>query len=107
MSATWLQLSFVLWSICKFLHSYWALLVSYTKSRAKIAIKMSRASGKNKEGVKKDAGVSSGSEDDDEAIEDGGREETPDVYRHSALGIYAGVSIIYLSIVKPWLIFLH
>jgi hypothetical protein len=62
---------------------------------------MSRASGKNKEDVKKDAGVSSGSEDDDETMEDGEREETPDVHRHSALGIYAGVSIIYLSIVKP------
>lgn len=55
---------------------------------------MSRASGKNKEDVKKDASASSGSEDDEEEMEDGGREETPDVYRHSALGIYAGVSII-------------
>ena len=57
---------------------------------------MSRASGKNKEDVKKDASVSSGSEDDEETMEDGGREETPDVYRHSALGIYAGVGIICL-----------
>ena len=55
---------------------------------------MSRASGKNKEDAKKDASVSSGSEDDEETMEDGGREETPDVYRHSALGIYAGVGII-------------
>jgi hypothetical protein len=57
---------------------------------------MSRASGKNKEDEKKDASVSSGSEDDEETMEDGGREETPDVYRHSALGIYAGVGIFYL-----------
>ena len=41
---------------------------------------MSRASGKNKEDVKKDASVSSRSEDDDEAMEDGGREETLDVF---------------------------
>ena len=55
---------------------------------------MSRASSKNKEDEKKDVSVSSGSEDDEETMEDGGREETPDVYRHSALGIYAGVGII-------------
>ena len=68
-------------------------IVSCTKFRTKVAIKMSRASGK-KEDAKKDASVSSGSEDDEETMEDGGREETPDVYRHSALGIYAGVGII-------------
>jgi len=59
---------------------------------------MSRASGKHKEDVKKDTSVSSGSEDDEEAMEDGGREETPDLYRHSALGIYAGVSIFSFSL---------
>ena len=62
---------------------------------------MSRASGKNKEDEKKDASVSSGSEDDEEAMEDGGREETPDVYRHSALGIYAGVGIILFYFFSP------
>ena len=50
--------------------------------------------------MKKDASVSSASEDDEETMADGGREETPDVYRHSALGIYAGVSIILLIFVS-------
>jgi E3 ubiquitin-protein ligase HUWE1 len=62
---------------------------------------MSRASSKNKEDVKKDASISSGSDDEEEVMEDGGREETPDVYRHSALGIYAGVSIIWFIFVTP------
>ena len=61
---------------------------------------MSKAFSKNKEDVKKDASVSSASEDDEETMADGGREETPDVYRHSALGIYAGVSIILLIFVS-------
>ena len=61
---------------------------------------MSRASDKNKDDAKKDASISSGSDDDEETMEDG-REETPDVYRHSALGIYAGVGIISFIFVSP------
>ncbi|KDR75882.1 hypothetical protein GALMADRAFT_248624 [Galerina marginata CBS 339.88] len=56
----------------------------------KIAIKMSRSSGKNKEDVAKDASVSADSEDDEDNMEGGSREETPDLYRNSALGMYAG-----------------
>lgn len=59
----------------------------------KIAIKMSRLSGKTSkeeaEGSKADSASSSGSEDDDD-LEDRGREETPDLYRNSALGMYGG-----------------
>jgi len=63
-------------------------------SRTKIAIKMSKSSGKNKEGARKDASVSEGSEDNEEILENEGREETPDLYRNSALGMYAGVRFI-------------
>ncbi|KIM40119.1 hypothetical protein M413DRAFT_446273 [Hebeloma cylindrosporum] len=56
----------------------------------KIAIKMSKSSGKNKEDARKDVSVSEGSEDNDEILESERREETPDLYRNSALGIYAG-----------------
>lgn len=63
--------------------------------RTKIAIKMSRSSEKNKElveGVKAES-ISSSSEDDESGMEDEtGREETPDLYRNSALGMYGGVS---------------
>lgn len=53
---------------------------------------MSRPSSKNKEfaGNTKAESISSlGSEDDE--LEDEGREETPDLYRNSALGMYGGV----------------
>lgn len=58
----------------------------------KIAIKMSRSSNKNKEDLVKDDSVSAESESEDENMEDDDREETPDLYRNSALGMYAGVS---------------
>ncbi|KAJ7287510.1 hypothetical protein C8J57DRAFT_1707813 [Mycena rebaudengoi] len=45
----------------------------------KIAIKMSRTSSRNKDGA-----------EDDEDMQDTGREETPDLYRNSALGMYGG-----------------
>lgn len=54
---------------------------------------MSKTSGKNKEQVAKDASVSEESiEDEEDETEDGIREETPDLYRNSALGMFAGVS---------------
>ncbi|KAF9475538.1 hypothetical protein BDN70DRAFT_996350 [Pholiota conissans] len=56
----------------------------------KIAIKMSKGSGKNKEDAIKDDIVSSASEGEEESIESEAREETPDLYRNSALGMYAG-----------------
>lgn len=56
---------------------------------------MSRLSSKtNKEtadGAKAESASSSGSEDDHN-LEDTGREDTPDLYRTSALGMYGGVS---------------
>ncbi|KAJ7084416.1 hypothetical protein B0H15DRAFT_888578 [Mycena belliarum] len=59
---------------------------------SKIAIKMSRTSNKHKdvpEGEKAESITSMGSEDEEE-MHDTGREETPDLYRNSALGMYGG-----------------
>ena len=56
---------------------------------------MSRTSSKNKdavEGQKADSVSSVGSEEDEEEVEDSDREETPDLYRNSALGMFGGVS---------------
>jgi E3 ubiquitin-protein ligase HUWE1 len=56
---------------------------------------MSRTSNRNKdtvEGQKAESVSSMGSEEDEEEMEDTGREETPDLYRNSALGMYGGVS---------------
>jgi E3 ubiquitin-protein ligase HUWE1 len=63
-------------------------------TRTKIAIKMSRSSAKSSKdaagGAKAESAPSSDSEDDED-LEDTGREETPDLYRNSALGMYGGV----------------
>ncbi|KAJ6586954.1 hypothetical protein DFH09DRAFT_1359428 [Mycena vulgaris] len=59
----------------------------------KIAIKMSRTSNRSKdtpEGEKAESVASMGSEEDEEEMQDTGREETPDLYRNSALGMYGG-----------------
>ncbi|KAJ6625623.1 hypothetical protein B0H10DRAFT_1782772 [Mycena sp. CBHHK59/15] len=59
----------------------------------KIAIKMSRTSSKNKdavEGHKTESVTSIGSDEDEEEMRDADREETPDLYRNSALGMYGG-----------------
>jgi E3 ubiquitin-protein ligase HUWE1 len=74
-----------------------ALLLHYLTPfpSTKIAIKMSRTSNRNKdtvEGQKAESVSSMGSEEDEEEMEDTGREETPDLYRNSALGMYGGVS---------------
>lgn len=56
---------------------------------------MSRTSTKNKdtvEGQKSESGSSGSEDEDDEEMQDPGREETPDLYRNSALGMYGGVS---------------
>ncbi|KAF7315636.1 hypothetical protein MIND_00079100 [Mycena indigotica] len=58
----------------------------------KVAIKMSRSS-KNKavdDDEKGDESSSSGSSDEVEDMEDSDREETPDLYRNSALGMFGG-----------------
>lgn len=51
---------------------------------------MSKNSTKNKD-AQKDVSVSSESEDHEENTADASREETPDLYRNSALGMYSGV----------------
>lgn len=56
---------------------------------------MSRTSNRNKdtvEGQKAESVSSIGSEDEEEEMQDAAREETPDLYRNSALGMYGGVS---------------
>ena len=63
--------------------------------RSKIAMKMSKASARNKEDVTQDEAQSSASEGEDDDMNNGSpREETPDLYRNSALGIYGGVSVV-------------
>jgi E3 ubiquitin-protein ligase HUWE1 len=56
---------------------------------------MSRTSGKNKHSIegKPEILESRASEDEEDDIENAGREETPDLYRNSALGMYGGVSL--------------
>ncbi|KAF9012343.1 hypothetical protein BDQ17DRAFT_1232733 [Cyathus striatus] len=60
----------------------------------KVAIKMSKASSKSKEMSENVEHYStssmSSSDDDDDDIVDEDREETPDLYRNSALGMYGG-----------------
>ncbi|KIJ18752.1 hypothetical protein PAXINDRAFT_167299 [Paxillus involutus ATCC 200175] len=62
---------------------------------SRVAIKMSRASEKLKDGTEGKA-ESTGSmseeeeEEEDIDVDDAGREETPDLYRHSALGMFGG-----------------
>jgi len=61
---------------------------------------MSRLSGKSSkyvaEGAKAESALSSDSEHSGD-MEDTGREETPDLYRNSALGMYGGVGPGYMS----------
>ncbi|KAG6372317.1 hypothetical protein JVT61DRAFT_7757 [Boletus reticuloceps] len=65
----------------------------------RIAIKMSRASEKAKDGSEgKAQSVGSISEDEEEediGVEDAAREETPDLYRHSALGMWEMEDVNY------------
>ncbi|KAG6844702.1 hypothetical protein H0H87_004578 [Tephrocybe sp. NHM501043] len=60
----------------------------------KLAIKMNRLTSKTKgaiEGIKSDTETSlSSDEEEDSDVERSGREETPDLYRNSALGMYGG-----------------
>ncbi|KAJ3821015.1 hypothetical protein F5878DRAFT_550493 [Lentinula raphanica] len=62
----------------------------------KVAIKMSRAPGKPRESNSPRAGILSplpsdeDDDDDEEEEEEENREETPDLYRNSALGMYGG-----------------
>ena len=68
--------------------------------RTKVAIKMSRSSAKSKEsgeGAKSESETSFSSDEEEEGIEDEDREETPDLYRNSALGMYTGVRKLHDS----------
>lgn len=61
---------------------------------------MSRLSGKNKDNTgsfksESDSSVSSTDGENESDIEEEVREETPDLYRNSALGMYGGVSLFY------------
>ncbi|TCD71204.1 hypothetical protein EIP91_011682 [Steccherinum ochraceum] len=57
----------------------------------KIAIRMSRVSEKNKDNlVEESESEESEVSEDDDAMADPGREETPDLYRNSSLGMYGG-----------------
>lgn len=57
---------------------------------------MSKISNKTKEDTAKDYSVASDSSSEDESMVDDAREETPDLYRNSALGMYGGVSNLVL-----------
>ena len=75
------------------------LLDTYSCHSTKIAIKMGRSDRSKEDGEKKGHATPSTlsededeeSEDEDEEMDTEGREETPDLYRNSSLGMYAGV----------------
>ena len=95
MSVTLWRQSLDQWNICEYIHAcyqtYDQLLNSQHSTR--IAIKMSRATEKTKDGGdgKVSQSVVSDDEEEDEFIDvdvdDDDREETPDLYRNSALGM--------------------
>lgn len=72
---------------------FWAVL-TWLQYRTKVAIKMSRAPGKARDLDSPKPGIispiTSDEEDEEEEARDT-REETPDLYRNSALGMYGGV----------------
>lgn len=75
------------------LHSFLSL-TDIILGRSKIAVKMSKASSRNKEDVTQEEAQSSALADEDGDMDDGSpREEIPDLYRNSALGMYGGVSV--------------
>lgn len=57
---------------------------------------MCRSTGKGKAVAEETKSDSEDSMDSDESDEEDAREETPDLYRNSALGIYGGVSLFIL-----------
>jgi E3 ubiquitin-protein ligase HUWE1 len=71
--------------------------------RTKVAIKMSRSLSKAKESeAAASDSVESLGTDEEDGSESESREETPDLYRHSALGMYAGVSVFnYVAFFPP------
>ena len=73
-------------SICKSWYDFPLSHVSRLSS-SKIAIKMSRASSKVKDLDDAKTESVASSDDEDEDLDHPGREETPDLYRNSALGM--------------------
>jgi len=61
--------------------------VIYTFHRTKVAIKMSRASGKTKDMPDEDAVDSDVDSEVEDVTSNEAREETPDLYRNSSLGM--------------------
>jgi E3 ubiquitin-protein ligase HUWE1 len=59
-----------------------------TFNRTKVAIKMSRASGKTKDLPDEDVPDSDVDSEVEGVASNGAREETPDLYRNSSLGMY-------------------
>lgn len=55
--------------------------------RTKVAIKMGKASTKGKDGSEEHMETDSDSSDEEELEEAEGRDETPDLYRNSSLGM--------------------
>ncbi|KAI0699215.1 hypothetical protein BC835DRAFT_1412679 [Cytidiella melzeri] len=57
----------------------------------KVAIRMSRVSDKNKDSaLQEPEDIDSNNSEDEDDLEDAEREETPDLYRNSSLGMYGG-----------------
>ena len=79
------------WRTCKLSRCLWKSGGADKHVRSRVAIKMSRASEKAKdgdEGKADSAGTLSEEEEGDNIDDDAPRDETPDLYRNSSLGMY-------------------
>jgi len=66
-----------------------------TFNRTKVAIKMSRASGKTKDLPDEDVADSDVDSEAEDVAGGEAREETPDLYRNSSLGMYVSVDVLH------------
>ena len=69
--------------------------MTQTIHRTKVAIKMSRASGKTKDLPDEDVADSDVDSEVEEVTGNEAREETPDLYRNSSLGMYVSPDILH------------
>lgn len=67
--------------------------ISY--NRTKVAIKMSRASGKTKDLPDEDAADSDADSEIEDMASNEAREETPDLYRNSSLGMCVSLDVLH------------
>lgn len=67
----------------------------YTFNRTKVAIKMSRASGKTKDLPDEGVADSDGDSEVEDVASNEAREETPDLYRNSSLGMYVSTNMLH------------